>query len=47
MIEPSNPFEQLDAQSEVSRFAQFTPEEHAEFCTWLDQVALASDDSTN
>lgn len=37
-----NQFESIDAQSEVSRFAQFTPEEHSEYQTWLDQVAFAS-----
>jgi len=32
-----NPFEHLDAQSEMSAFAQFTPAEHAEYQTWLDE----------
>lgn len=40
MNEPSNQFDKLDAQAEESRFAQFTTEEHAEYQSWLDMVAL-------
>lgn len=35
----TNDFAQLDAQSAESRFAQFTPEEHAEYQRWLDEHA--------
>lgn len=34
----TNDFSQLDAQSAESSFAQFTPEEHAEYQAWLDSV---------
>lgn len=34
--ETINPFGQLDAQSAESHFAQFTPEEHAEYQAYLD-----------
>jgi hypothetical protein len=43
MNEPLNQFDKLDAQSEVSRFAQLTTAEHAEYQAWLDMVATARD----
>ena len=43
----SNQFAQLDAQSPVDRFAQFTTEEHAEYQTYLDAQACARDESDN
>ena len=34
-----NQFDNLDAQNEMSRFAQMTTEETAEFNAWLDECA--------
>lgn len=39
----SNDFSKLDAQSAESSFAQFTPEEHAEYQAWLDARAHEAD----
>lgn len=39
----SNQFAQLDAQSPVDRFAQFTPEEHSEYQAYLDAQTCARD----
>jgi len=38
-----NNFAQLDAQSAESHFAQFTPEEHAEYQAYLDARAHKAD----
>lgn len=43
MNDITNDFSRLDAQCAESRFAQFSTEEHAEYCAWLDQVAMARD----
>jgi hypothetical protein len=33
-----NQFETLDAQDEMSRFAQMSAEEHAEMQAWIDET---------
>jgi len=33
----TNDFSKLSAETETSAFAQFTPEEHAEYQAWLDE----------
>jgi len=47
ILSTMNDFSKLDAQSEESRFAQFTPEEHAEYQAYLDaheaDLAVADD----
>ena len=42
-MEIGNDFSKLDAQDEMSAFAKFTPEEHAEYQNYLDQFAMARD----
>jgi len=34
-----NMFNELSAESEISSLAQCSPEEQAEYCQWLDEVA--------
>lgn len=38
-----NEFDKIDAQCEVSRYSQMTPEEHAEIQAWMDEVDARMD----
>ena len=45
-----NQFDHLDAQNEMSRFAQMTSEEHADYQAYLDaqhEIAVAAQDADN
>lgn len=39
-----NQFDNLDAQNEISSFAQMSPEEHSEMQNWLDQINIKFDE---
>jgi len=41
----SNPFDKLDAQNPSHAFAHFTPEEHAEYQRYLDEMAQQAQDN--
>ena len=46
----SNQFDHLDAQDEMSRLAQMTPEEHADYQAYLDaqhEIAIAHQDAAS